>query len=113
MDNLPTASLLILKGWTWVTNCSRLEAQNAMTGMRDQQKHVDFCMGEPQSHSASIERLISMGIVGLYRKDGGKPVKSTFNVPSLPSFSKTITKEKPKQRLYSRVNADEKMAMCK
>lgn len=86
-SELPTHSLLTSQGWDWVTNCSKAEGEQVLNAMREQDGHARWRLGEPVSERVSTVQLIGMGMVGVYRKGGGRPVKCTLDTPSLPFFS--------------------------
>jgi hypothetical protein len=88
--DLPTHALLTSKGWEWITNCGKSDAEEVLDSFRSSNGDAQYRLGEPDSPHVSTVQLIAMGMVGVYRKqEGGRPVKLTFDHPILPSFSPT------------------------
>jgi len=99
-NNLPTYVQLRLKGWDWIANCHKDDAENILEIMR-RDNMAQFCLGRPKTRPGTEARTYVF-MVGVYKKDGGRPAKNTIDDPFLPDYFDTQPDPPPEKKRDSR-----------
>lgn len=97
MLDLSSHLLLTSDGWEHLSNMSSYdEAESVQKQLELHADGYEYQIGEPKGGPKySTEQLLSMGMVGLYRRGGRTVPRCTLNTPSLPIFSDDPVKPAP------------------